>query len=58
MNFFIIEYAQKVNNFSLSTYIHTCTRKLKKKYILFGIDGDRWNMLSEISEEVPVSVVP
>ena len=29
-----------------------------KKYILFGIDGDRWNMLSEISEEVPVSVVP
>ena len=38
------------------TFIHTCTRKLKNTY--FGIDGDRWNMLSEISEEVPVSVVP
>ena len=32
--------------------------EIKKKYILFGIDGDRWNMLSENSEEVPVSVVP
>ena len=38
MNFFIIENAQKVNNFSVSTYIHTYMYEEIKKYILW----DRW----------------